>query len=93
VRTIWAPEALQDRLEIFNYIAKDSPCSAVMMDEAFQNAAASLADFPHRGRQGLIPGTRELFPHDHYRLVYEVHGDDIWVLAVVSTWRQWPTRN
>jgi plasmid stabilization system protein ParE len=42
------------------------------------------------GRQGKIPGTRELIPHESYRLVYEIAGESVWVLALVHTARQWP---
>lgn len=64
--------------------------AAVRMDELFSDAAAKLADFPHIGRTGKIPGTRELIPHESYRLVYEVEGETLWILAVVHTARQWP---
>lgn len=42
------------------------------------------------GRPGKIPGTRELIPHENYRLVYEVQDDTVWVLALIHTARQWP---
>jgi len=42
------------------------------------------------GKVSKIPGTRELIPHKRYRLVYEIHGDDAWVLTLVHTARQWP---
>jgi len=40
------------------------------------------------GRSGKIPGTRELLPHESYRLVYEIVGET--VLALVHTSRRWP---
>ena len=44
------------------------------------------------GRVGLVPGTRELIPHENYRLVYEVDetAQIIWVLALVHVARLWP---
>jgi len=75
---------------VWDYIAGDNPLAAVRMDELFSDAAAKLADFPHIGRTGKIPGTRELIPHESYRLVYEVEGETLWILAVVHTARQWP---
>lgn len=39
------------------------------MDELFGNVAAKLADFPDMGKLGNVPGTRELIPHENYRLV------------------------
>lgn len=56
------------------------------------DAAAKLADFPMLGHAGKILGTRELIPHESYRLVYEIEADGttLWVLALVHTARQWP---
>lgn len=90
MRVRWTPEAEQDRSDVWDYIAGDNPLAAVRMDELFSDAAAKLADFPHIGRTGKIPGTRELIPHESYRLVYEVEGETLWILAVVHTARQWP---
>lgn len=90
MRLKWAPEALEDRLSIFDYLAKDNPRAALAMDELFLKASADLVDFPMMGKQGIISGTRELLPHEHYRLVYEVHDDEIWVMAVISTSQLWP---
>jgi plasmid stabilization system protein ParE len=42
------------------------------------------------GKPGQIPGTREMIPHESYRLVYEVNGQTVWVLALVHTARLWP---
>ncbi|WP_428612095.1 type II toxin-antitoxin system RelE/ParE family toxin [Pseudomonas sp.] len=61
------------------------------MDERFSAAAAALADFPDRGRLGTAPGTRELIPHDNYRLVYQVESDAVWILALVHVARMWPS--
>jgi len=49
-----------------------------------------LAEHPQIGKAGQLPGTRELLPHKSYRLVYELDGDTLWVLALVHTARQWP---
>ncbi len=42
------------------------------------------------GRPGQIQETRELIPHESYRLVYEVQADTVWILALVHTARLWP---
>ena len=87
---VWTPEAEQDRADIWDYIAADNPGAAVRMDELFSDAAARLAEHPKIGRTGRISGTRELIPHESYRLVYEIDEDTVWVLALVHTARQWP---
>jgi toxin ParE1/3/4 len=91
VRVIWTPEALQDRTDIWDYIAADNPRAAARMDELFSDAAARLADHPKLGRPGKIQGTRELIPHESYRLVYEIGSESVWMLALVHTARQWPS--
>ena len=47
------------------------------MDELFSDAAFRLTEHPMLGKLGSIPGTRELIPHESYRLVYEISGDTI----------------
>ncbi|AXD16987.1 hypothetical protein IB695_04809 [Escherichia coli] len=39
---------------------------------------------------GKIPGTRELIPHESYRLVYQIDGETVWILTLVHTARLWP---
>jgi len=89
---IWTPDAVQDRLGIRDYIAADSPRAASRMDVLFGNAADRLVAHPYIGREGRLSGTRELFPHKHYCLVYEVDEDAgiIWILALLHGAQQWP---
>ncbi len=90
MKVIWTPEAEQDRSDIWDYIAADNPLAAVRLDQLFGDAAAKLGDFPKLGSAGKIAGTRELIPHESYRLVYEIVDETVWVLALVHTARQWP---
>lgn len=92
MKVLWAPEAEQDREDIWDTISADDPLAAVRMDLLFAEAAATLADFPMLGHVGKILGTRERVPHESYRLVYEIAVDEktVWVLALVHTARQWP---
>lgn len=87
---IWTPEAEQDRLDIWDYIAADNPDAAIGIDTLFSEAAAKLAANPKMGKTGKISGTRELTPHENYRLIYEIEREAVWVLALVHTARQWP---
>ena len=91
MRVLWTPEAEQDREDIWWYIAADNPRAASRLDELFSAAAASLVDHPKRGRPSAVAGTRELIPHENYRLVYEIDGDIVWVLTLLHTARQWPS--
>lgn len=90
MRVLWTPAAVQDRADIVDFIAQDNPLAAIRMDELFDAAVGHLAQHPLMGRLGQVPGTRELTPHENYRLVYEVQADTVWILALVHTARLWP---
>ena len=90
MRVRWSEQADRDRSDIVEYIWLDNPAAAVRVNGLLDAAADRLSDFPHLGRQGDIPGTRELIPHPSYRIVYDIDGEDITILAVVHTARQWP---
>lgn len=90
MRVQWTLAAEQDRADIIDFIAQDNPLAAVRMDEVFAAAAGRLAEHPLAGRPGQVPGTRELIPHESYRVVYQVQADTVWILALVHTARLWP---
>jgi len=90
VKVYWADTANQHRAEIIDYIAADNPRAALKMDRIFTEAADKLADFPMLGRKGDLPGTREILPHESYRLIYEIDGDCVRIVALVHTARRWP---
>ena len=90
MRVFWATAAEHDRSDIFVYTRQGNPLAAIQMDHLFAEWAARLAGHPLLGQAGLIPGTRELIPHENYRLVYEVQSDTVWILALVQTARTWP---
>lgn len=90
MNVVWTPEAEKDRWDVFEYIAKDKVTAAVDMDDLFSQSASKLADFPLIGHTGKIRGTLELIVHESYRIVYEINGETIWILAIVNTSRQWP---
>ena len=90
MKVVWTPQALQDRIDIWDYIALDNPRAATRMDALFSDAAARLTIHPMLGRLGRIQGTRELIPHENYRLVYEISGVTVWIVALVHVARQWP---
>lgn len=90
MNVLWTPEAEQDRDDIWEYIATDSPRAAARIDRLFSEAAAHLASHPEIGKPGRIAGTREFLPHRSYRLVYEGDQDTVWILALVHTARLWP---
>ena len=60
------------------------------MDKLFSDAAGRLASHPNLGKPGKIAGTRELIPHENYRLVYEIEREAVWILVLIHTAKQWP---
>lgn len=90
MNVFWTPEAIQDRTDIWEYIASDSPPAAARMDALFSEAAAGLATHPFMGKPGKVAGTRDLIIRKRYRPVYEVDGETVWILALVHAARLWP---
>lgn len=90
MNVVWTPEAEQDRADIGDFIADDNLRAAARMDELFETAAARLAKHPRLGRPGIIIGTRELIPHESFRMVYEIKDKTVWILSLVHTSRRWP---
>jgi plasmid stabilization system protein ParE len=90
MKIIWTKEAAQDRADIWDYLHAVNPKAAIDMDNRFSDALSRLAHYPESGPAVIISGTRELIPHQSYRIVYEQALDAIWILALVHTSRQWP---
>jgi addiction module RelE/StbE family toxin len=90
MKVFWTADAIQDRLDIWEYIARDNQDAASNMDQLFSIAATWLTDYSSLGKSGKIQGTRELIPHENYRLVYEINDETVWILALIHTSRQWP---
>lgn len=90
MRLIWTSHAKANLLEIVSYIGVDNPTAARKVRSRIEKLAAYLERQPFMGRPGAVPGTREAIPHPNYRLVYQVTGETVFILAVVHTARQWP---
>ena len=90
MKILWTPEAEQDRADIFDHITATNPRAAIRLDGLFSETAAKLSEFPMLGRVGAVAGTREVLPHESYRLIYEIDAGTLWVLALVHTVRRWP---
>jgi toxin ParE1/3/4 len=85
-------EAARDDLRtVYMFYMGRSPAAADRAVGAILKAANGLARYPLMGKPGAIGGTRERvimrFP---YRVVYQIEEDDIVVLRIIHTARQWP---
>jgi addiction module RelE/StbE family toxin len=90
MKTIWAERARIARKDLINFIAEDNVLAALEVDDTISAAVLRLEQFPSLGKPGRIDGTRELVVHQHYILVYEVVDENIIILMVLHTSRQWP---
>ncbi len=92
MRVRWTTPALRDLEAIGDYIKQDSsPAAAARIVTAIFDQADNLAAFPHIGRAGRIPGTRELVVVDTpFIAPYRVRDADVEILAVFHGARQWP---
>ncbi len=91
MRVVWTPPALTDLEEVQDYIAQDSPAAAYKVALAlFSRTEDGLSANPMMGRRGRARDTREfVFADLPYIVVYRVT-DQVEILAVVHTAREWP---
>ena len=87
---VWTRPARADRREIYEFIAADCLRAACKMDLIFAEKAEILTRFPEIGRPGRVSGTRELLAHRHYFLIYRICEDELQILRLLHTSRQWP---
>ena len=86
----WARVAEQDLQEIILYIAEDSPTKAGKIFEKIKEKAASLKNFPERGRivpelkQHGIGLYRELILAP-WRIIYRISDKKVYVLSVLDS--------
>jgi plasmid stabilization system protein ParE len=90
VKLVWTAGARRELDEIVSRIWLDDPAGAKRLRNRIEHTAALLKSQPFLGRPGMISETREAIPHPSYRIVYQVAGDTVSILAVVHTARQWP---
>jgi addiction module RelE/StbE family toxin len=90
VNLIWSPQSIEDRKQIYAFIAEDNPRAADELDELFKYQAKQLLTFPDMGKPGRVATTRELVVYKHYILVYVCKENTIAILTVLHTSRQYP---
>ncbi len=87
----WTVPALRDLEAIGDALARDDPGAAARGVSGILDQADRLADFPHIGRPGRVPGTRELVvAGTPYIVPYRVREAEVEVLADFHGARRWP---
>jgi len=91
VQVRWTESATNDLRGITRYIRQESSAAARAVARAIVDAAESLCNFPLRGREGKIDGTRELVVSGlPYIIVYKVTRTAIQILHIYHGARNWP---
>jgi toxin ParE1/3/4 len=91
MRIVWSRRSLRDLQEIRRHIAADHPAAAQRMANRIVAAVRRLSVYPHLGRPGREPGTRELaIAGTPYVVPYTAGGDTVRVTAVLHGAQQWP---
>jgi toxin ParE1/3/4 len=88
----WMPLAEQDLDAAYEYVLEDSENSAKQLVAQIFSAVGMLMRYPLAGREGRVPGTRELpVTRTPYVIAYRICGDEIQILAVIHGAERWPT--
>ena len=90
MHVLWSSSAKQGRDDLALYVAQDNVEAACALLNALDEAARRLKQFPALGRDGRVQGTRELVLHKHYILVYEMTEQNLTIVAVLHSARQYP---
>ena len=91
MQVCWLKAAVRSLRAIHYRIASDNPEAASKVFRRIQSAISHLASCPECGRQGRVPGTREVvLPQLSYIIVYRIRGTDVEILRVFHTSMNWP---
>lgn len=81
---------MADRRNIYQHIEQHNPSAADAIDDAISRGARRLQAFPNLGHPGRLKGTFELTVHPHYILIYRIVGEELQIVRVLHTARNWP---
>jgi len=90
VKIVWTEPSRQDLRDIFEFIAENNPKAARSLLAEIKKRVCVLVNEPQLGRVGRVEGTRELvLTGTHYILPYRVKDQQIQILSVFHTSREW----
>lgn len=93
MKIVWLRPALEDMVELSDYIAADNPGSAGQQFLKIEAAVSTLKDHPEKGRSSSLPGLRELvITGTPFLVPYRIHDDQIEILAVFHGALDWKRR-
>ncbi|ARS65937.1 type II toxin-antitoxin system RelE/ParE family toxin [Sinorhizobium meliloti] len=83
MRVVRRTSYAQDLDRIVDHIAEDNPSAALDMWDEIERQVQRLRDFPHSGRAGRIPETRELVVTGTPFIVIYMVGENVEVIRVL----------
>ena len=91
MRIAWLREASISLDLEYEYLARKNPLAARHVFKRIVAATKRLRTFPNSGRQGQIPGTRELvITNLPYIVVYRIGDETVEILRVFHAATDWP---
>lgn len=87
----WTPNAQSDLVQAFEFIAEESPNSALLVLDRIESGTKNLARHPEIGRVGRVEHTRELvIPNTPFIVTYRIVDEYVDILAIIHGARKWP---
>ena len=87
----WRQQAIDDLVEIVEYIAQDNPDAAQALKDEIEEKAAKLPDHPKLYKPSpRVKGMRELVARSNYIVLYRETPALVEVVNVFHVRRQWP---
>ena len=87
----WTQIALADLDSAFEFISANNSDVARAVIKKVLDGLDQLKAFPESGKDGRVPGTRELFiSTTSFFIVYRVQKNHLEVLAILHSARKWP---
>lgn len=87
----WTHTAQRDRDDAIDYLMRESPASALLIDRRIDEGLLMLYRHPFAGRIGRARDTRELIvPDTPYIAAYRIDGQEILILRLLHMARRWP---
>ena len=89
----WLLSALDGLKTVRAHIGEENPRAAARVADRIEQSVARLASFPHSGRHGSVPGTREIVISGlPYLLVYSVVESEVHILRLFHDREDRPLR-
>jgi toxin ParE1/3/4 len=91
VKIRWTAVAADDLKSAYDYLEERSPEHADALIERILSSIDILTRYPQLGRQGRLPGTRELvITATPFVVYYRIRSDQVEILSVLHGSKKWP---